>query len=501
MIAQKPDLDLAARLAKVISTAPFHRFDPKDLKKRSLVERLTLMLGARGLHDVLSPAERAVLPYSYESLARTSERLPDHPYPKKSPAFGRWSGQMEPPGRWIYWIALAGRGFGKSFMLSHFVIRRAKRFSGARIAVVARTAGSLWGEVVEGPAGLLACSPKWFSPKVLANKKRLTFPNGSVVKLFSGEEPDTLRGPNHDFAAVDEFAAMPYAVEVWRQLQMTMRRGAHPQTMVATTPRPMKLLIDLAVDRRSAVTVGNSYDNRANVAQSWLEQNVKPYQGTAFGRQEVDGEIIEEMPGALFKRAWFDLEYAAKKNGWPYSNGSPIRIPESRFRRIGIGVDPAETAGEKADYWGIIAAALREDGLIEVLEDASVNDVPGVAARAAVGLYNKYGASFMKADVGRSGTLVKSIIKEVDSSVRVLEKGGNKGKRAWAESVSVLYENGTVFSRPGLTELEDQCCTWTDDVKWSPDRMDALAYVVTELHTPRPDQSKLGTKAGWQRRM
>lgn len=486
--------ELEARLALAIQTAPFYRVAKSEMEKRSLVERLTLMLGAKGLHDVLTPSERAVLPYCYEALARPSDKLPELAN-GKSPGFGRWSGQMEPPGRWLYWIALAGRGFGKSFMLSHFAIRRAKKFPGARIAAVARTAGHVWSDMVEGPAGLLACSPKWFQPKVLTNKKRLTFPNGSQIKLFSAEEPDTLRGPNNDFAIVDEFAAMPYAEKVWRQLQMTMRRGVHPQTMVATTPRPLKILISLAKDKRSVVTVGRSHDNRANVSQSWLDENVKPYEGTAFGRQEVGGEIMEEMPGAIFKREWFDPAWAAQHNGW---RGRP---PESKFRRVGIGIDPAETTGERADSWGIIAAASREDGLVEILEDATIRDTPDEAAKAAVKIYHKYGASFVIADVGRSGAMVKGIMKLADPLVRVLEKGGNKGKRAWAESAAVLYEKGKIFNRGGgLTMLEDECCTWTDDEKWSPDRMDALAYVVSELIVSTPSLSGLG-KVTIQRRM
>jgi len=229
-------------------------------------------------------------------------------------------------------------------------LERLRRFPGCRIAVVARTAGSLWGEVVEGQSGLLGCSPPWFEPKVQTNKRRLLFPNGSKAILFTGEEPDNLRGPNNHFGVIDELAAMPYAEEVWRQLQMTMRSGVHPQTMVATTPRPLKLLIRLTQDSRSAVTVGASYENRANVAQSWLDENLKVYEGTAFGRQEIGGEILEEMPGALFKREWFERPWCRDAQ------------KESPFRRIGIGVDPAETSGEKADNWGIIAAGQREEG-------------------------------------------------------------------------------------------------------------------------------------------
>ncbi|MGC4114492.1 MAG: terminase family protein [Myxococcales bacterium] len=449
-------------------------FAPVDLTRCSIVERLVMELGAQGLHDALTPEERVVLPYVREAWERPSIRLPAVP-PRKEPGFGRWSGQQEPPGKWLFWIACGGRGVGKSWLLTQFVLSRAQRFPGCRIAAVARTAGAMWSEIVEGKAGLLAFSPRWFAPKVQANKRQLVYPNGSLVKLFTAEEPDTLRGPNNDFGAVDELCAMKYAEEMWRQLQMTMRSGSHPQTMVATTPRPLKLLIRLVEDPRSAVTIGRSYENRANVAPSWLDENVRPYVGTAFGRQEVDGEILDEMPGALFERKWFD------RDTW-----CPDWRKESKYKRIGVGVDPAETSGEHADNWGIIAAGLREDGLIEVLEDATLNATPDAAAKAAVDCYWKHGASFMVADVGRSGQLVESVIKLTDSRVRVLKKGGNKGKRAWAESAAVLYGKHLVFHSPGLEKLENECCRWTDDVpksEWSPDRMDALAYVLAELAT------------------
>jgi phage terminase large subunit-like protein len=446
-----------------------------DPSRMSPVERLVMAMGAKALHDALTPKQRQALRYCWPLWERPSIRLAPPAPPKHEPGYGLWTGQQEPPGGWLYWIFCGGRGVGKSRRLTQFVLDRAQRFPGCRIAVVARTAGSLWGEVVEGQSGILPCSPPWFLPKVQTNKRRLVFPNGSKAILFTGEEPDNLRGPNNHFGAVDELAAMPYAEEVWRQLQMTMRSGLHPQTMVATTPRPLKLLIRLTQDERSAVTIGASHENRANVAQSWLDENLKVYEGTAFGRQEIGGEILEEMPGALFKREWFERSWC------------PDVQRDSPFRRIGIGVDPAETSGEKADNWGIVAAGLREDGIIQVLEDATVNATPDVAAKAAVALYWKHGASFMVADVGRSGAMVDSMMRLVDPRVRVLKKGGNKGKRAWAESVAVLYSKHLVSNAPGLGKLEDECCQWTDDVKaWSPDRMDALAYVISELAFKSP---------------
>jgi len=444
-------------------------------ENRSLVERLILRMGTRALVDALTPEERRALPYCGPAWERPSRRLPPMPRDSaiKEPGWGRWTGQQEPPGEWLYWVLCAGRSFGKSWRLSRFCIDRAERFPGCRIALVAQTTTSLWRDCIGGRSGVVELSAPWFQPKLHKNGKMLSWPNGSTLHLFTAEEPRSLRGPNNDFGAVEEMAAQPYAQEAWDQLQMTMRSGEHPQTIIATTPKKMEPLVSLVQDPNSAVTIGSTTENKGNVARSWLKSHVEPLIGTRFGTEEIEGKIVFEEPGALFKLDWFD------RDKW-----CPDSRRESRWKRIGIGVDPAETSGSQADEWGIVAAALREDGLVEILEDASMNALPEVAASAAVALYWKYGANFMVADVGRSGKLVHSVVKLIDPRVHVLDKGGNKGKRAWAENVSVLYSQHRVFHRPGLARLEDQMVRWTDDVspsQWSPDRRDALVYVVTEL--------------------
>ena len=211
---------------------------PDALADRSLIERLVVQFGARRVHDALTPAERTALRYCWPAWERPSRRLPPRPAPKREPGFGRWSGQQEPPGAWLFWLYMGGRGIGKSRRLTQFVNDRAKRFPGCRIAVVARTARSLWGEVVEGESGLLAHSPPWFMPRVQANKMRLVYPNDSKAILFTAEEPENLRGPNNAFAAVEELAAQPYHEEVWRQLQMTMRSGRLKSPIAAPSRTP-----------------------------------------------------------------------------------------------------------------------------------------------------------------------------------------------------------------------------------------------------------------------
>lgn len=448
------------------------------LEKRSFVERLVLRLGARGLFDSLTPAERAGLLYSTSAWERPSSRLPSPDPDKgpKEPGFGIWSGQQEPPGKWLYWLFCGGRGVGKSWVLTRFILGRALRFPGCRIALVAKTSGTMV-ECLEGDSGLLNNSPPWFYPEVEANKRQLVFPNKSVVRWFTAEEPENLRGPNNDFGAIEELCAQPKAAEVWKQLRLTMRRGVHPQIMIATTPTISKLLLSIYEDRHTAVTVGNSYENRANVAQSWLDENVAPMLGTAFGRQEVNGEILMQAEGAMFLRAWFD------RQKW-----CPESFKESKYKRIGVGVDPARTSGHKADSWGIVKAGLREDGLIEVMEDATVNATPDIAVQRAVDLYHEEpSATFMVADVGAGGQMVDGLVRLAGGKgIQIVRKSGTKGKRAWAEGAAVLYGKHLVFNAPGLGKLEEELCTWSDDVKWSPNRMDALAYVVAELMQKGP---------------
>jgi len=456
---------------------------------RSIVEAVLLRCSPGALVSELSPEALAALRYCWAAWRRPSKRLPPLPDDGelKEPGWGRWTGQEEPPGKWLYWILCAGRGWGKTAVGTQFVIDRARRFPGCRIALVAQTTTSLWRDCVLGRSGIIEKSPSWFSPHQHKTGKMLIYPNGSTVYLFTAEEPRGLRGPNNDFALVEELAAQPYAQAVWDQLQMTMRSGMHPQTCVATTPRNMQPLVNLIQSRSSAVTIGSSMENASNLAPSWLEEHVVPLLGTDFGTEEVEGRIVFESSGALFKRAWFNREK------W-----CPDSFKESKYKRIGIGIDPARSSGHAADSWGIVKAALREDGLIAVLADATVNDTPDVAVQAAVDLYHADpSASFMVADVGAGGQMVDGLIRMATGGrgVRVLRKSGNKGKRAWAEGAALAFGRKMAFCAPGLSDLVTECCTWTDDTKAdgspkkkSPNRMDALAQVVCELigRSPAP---------------
>lgn len=462
----------------------------------SLAHRLIVTRGSRALFDALSPEERLALMYSLPAWERPSLRLPPLPEDSdlKEPGWGRWTGQQEPPGRWRYWILCAGRSFGKSWRLSHFIMSRAKRFPGCRIALVAQTVTSLWRDCVGGKSGLVELAPPWFAPKLRKNGKSIAWPNGSETYLFTAEEPKSLKGPNNDFAAVEELCAQPYAEAVWTELKLTMRSGDLPQTIVATTPDPpIPLLVTLIQHRSSAVTFGSTLENRGNVSEAWLQEEVMPLLGTHVGSQQIEGRIVREVPGALFVRAWF------KREKW-----CPGSFKPSKYRRIGVGIDPARTSGHKADSWGIVKAGQREDGIIEVMVDATVNATSDVAMQRALDVfYEEPPATFMVADKGAGGEMVNGLVRLAGGrGINVIGKPGTRGKRAWAEGAAVLYGRHLVFHAPGLHELEEECCTWTDDSKKSPNRMDALAYVVGELSGHRQlSQAGLNSSPVSPRRM
>lgn len=444
----------------------------------SLAHKLILALGPRALLDRLTPEERRTFRYARSAWERPSARLPTltDDDDLKEPGWGRWTGQQEPPGRWLYWILCAGRGFGKSWVLSNFCINRAEKYPGSRTALVGCTANSLWSDCVLGESGIMELAPPWFYPTIHKTGTFLSWPNGSITRLFTAEEPKRLKGPNNDFGAVEELCAQSRAQDVWDELQFTLRMGELPQTIVATTPDPpIPILLELIQHRSSAVTIGCTTENKGNVSEAWLQERVIPLLDTHVGQQQLKGKIILESPGALFKRAWFD------RAKW-----CPDWMRPSRYKRIGVGVDPARTSGHKADSWGIIKAAHREDGLYEVMVDATVNDTPDVAIHRAVQLYfEEPAANFMVADKGAGGQMVDALVRLAGGrGVNVLTKQGNRSKRAWAEGASVLYARHLVFNALGMPDLEKECCTWTDDTQKSPNRMDALAYVLAELSKP-----------------
>jgi phage terminase large subunit-like protein len=342
--------------------------------------------------------------------------------------------------------------------------------------------------MVEGEAGILAISPDHERPLYEPSKRRLTWRNGAVATTFSADEPERLRGPQHDAAWCDELGAWRYP-EAWDMLMFGMRLGADPRTVVTTTPRPAKLIRDLVRDPTCVVTRGSSYENRANLAGAFLQQIIKKYEGTRLGRQELNAELLDDVPGALWSRALIE---AARP---------PMGFVMPDLVRVVVAIDPAASSGEDADETGIIVAGKDKDSRGYVLADLSGHHTPIEWARIAVAAYKSHGADRIVAEVNNGGEMVEATLRVVDDNVAYTAVHATRGKVVRAEPVAALYEQRRIRHMGAFTALEDQMCEFTPDLdrskpkrdptdpsslgmggaRSSPDRADALVWAFTEL--------------------
>lgn len=385
--------------------------------------------------------------------------------------------QLEPEGDWTTWLILAGRGFGKTRSGSEWVrkVMCGSTPLGAgrhkRIAIIAETAADARDVLVEGDSGILSVHPSDFRPTYEPSKRRLTWPNGAVGTLFNATEPDQLRGPQHDAAWCDELAKWQYARETWDQLQFGMRLGEHPQQVVTTTPRPIPIIKEIMADANTVVTRGSTMDNSANLAPSFMKQIVDKYSGTRLGRQELEAEILDDLPGALWTRQMLD------------SN----RLKEApEMARVVIAIDPSGKgqAEDGRDSIGIVAAGRGVDGRAYVLEDMSCDLSPEGWGRRAVTGYYKHQADRIVAETNFGGAMVKTLIQQIDRAVPFKELTASRGKVVRAEPIAALYEQGRVSHVGAHPQLEDQMMLMTASGfagEGSPDRVDALVWALTEL--------------------
>jgi phage terminase large subunit-like protein len=402
----------------------------------------------------LSPAEARLLIYDWPFWARPN--------------------QLPPEGDWRVWLLLAGRGFGKTRTGAEHIRARATARTAGRFALVAPTAGDARDVMVEGESGILAVSPPWERPRYEPSKRRLTWPNGAVATLFSADEPERLRGPQHDLAWCDELGSWRYP-EAWDMLMLGLRLGADPRVVVTTTPRPTKLIRGLTADPAVVVTRGTTYDNRANLAPAFLGQIVRKYQGTHLGRQELLAELLENVPGALWNRGMIEATRASN-------------APE--LIRVVVAIDPATSSTEGSDETGIIVAGKDQDGRGWVLADASGRFHPTEWAKNAILAYRAHSADRVVAEVNNGGDMVETTLRMIDPNVPFAAVHASRGKITRAEPVAALYEQGRVHHVGVFPHLEDQMCAFARDAHgtfdirsagFSPDRVDALVWALTDL--------------------
>ena len=350
------------------------------------------------------------------------------------------------------------------------------------IALVAETANDARavvvgdGKIPSDPtagSGLLQVHPNDFRPKYEPSKRRLTWPNGAIATIYNGTEPDQLRGPQHDAAWCDELAKWQYAQETWDQLQFGLRTGTNPQVCITTTPRPIALLKAILKDPGTVTTGGSTFDNSNNLSEKFLMSIRRRYEGTRLGRQELEAELLEDVEGALWRRAQIEA-LRVKLHDLPTLN------------RIVVAIDPNASSEEDANECGIICAGLGIDGHAYVLDDISAVMAPHEWATKAIALYRERRADRIVAEANNGGEMVEHTLRTIDLNVSFSPVWASRGKVTRAEPVSALYEQGRVHHVGAFPRLEDQMCAFTIDfdrkeMGYSPDRVDALVWALTEL--------------------
>ena len=389
--------------------------------------------------------------------------------------------QQSPEGDWAIWMYLAGRGAGKTRAAAEWVREEAKHTNTGqrRFALVARTAADVRDVIVEGESGIMNVSPPSERPLYEPSKRRLTWPNGNTATCFTADEPDSLRGPQFTHAWGDEVAA-------WRQtpdaagmtafdnLRVGTRLGANPKIMITTTPKRVpllyKLLDEAKTTGRVVVSRGSTMDNSGNLSNAYLDAITGVYAGTRLAQQELYGEMLDSVEGAL----WIDeLIEQHRQSAFPMN--TPLRI---------IGVDPSVAENPRDECGIVVVSSSGERDLYKrnawVLEDASVLGSPDVWANRVVAMARKWGCPVV-AEVNQGGAMVRNAINTIDPSIKVLEVHSKYGKALRAEPITLAYEQGRVHHIGYLADLESQMVSWVPGEGKSPDRVDALVHALTAL--------------------
>ena len=422
----------------------------------------------------LQPEER------YEYVATLSEAEAEDLAIKPWWFIGRPE-QQEPEGNWIVWLILAGRGWGKTRTGAEWlvdqVLQTPKTPDGANTewAIIGETFGDTRVMCVEGPSGILRVLERrgLINGEDFAYNRsswQVNFKDGQKIHMFGADNPDAGRGFNLSGVWADEIAKWRYSYESWSEgIAPALRIGERPRAVVTTTPKPIKILRDWVArtDNSVYVTRGSTFDNSSNLSSAALIELQARYAGTRTGRQELYGELLEDIEGAL----------------WHRSNIENNRLNEApNLIRIVVAIDPAVTSSDESDETGIVVAGVTAEGQFYVLDDRSCRLSPDGWGRVAIEAYHNWKADRIIAETNNGGDMVGLLMQTIDPTITVTKVNATRGKRVRAEPISALYEQNRVHHVGSFPQLEDQMVTWTPDVSKSPDRMDALVWAITELN-------------------
>ena len=448
---------------------------PKKVPKKSghpLTASLLALLSAQKRQKFLqslTPAELEHLQYDWRFWARPA--------------------QLAPPGNWINWLVLAGRGFGKTRTGAEWVREKVDSGQARKIALIGSTNDDVRNIMVEGTPdvpGLLDIWPPSKRPVYVPSKRTITFWTGAKARTYSAEKAARLRGPQHDLGWCDELAAWEEAgkgrmLKTWTMFKLGLRKGPKPQCCITTTPKPLPLIQDLVKDPDTVVTRGSMMDNWANLADSFRNEMLRLYRGTHTGRQELDGDILTDVEGALWILAIIEAHRVKEK-------------PEFATRTL-VGVDPSvagkdlDEEGKKRDDCGIVVSCRvgpRQPFAPRfVLGDFTINAGPEVWAVEVVRVFWMMGADAVVAESNNGGDLVRMAINAIDPRVPVILRPAGQSKTTRAEPVAMAYARGEVHHVGAFPELESEMCTWVNDGhSMSPNRIDALVWSMLEDMQP-----------------
>lgn len=379
--------------------------------------------------------------------------------------------QLPPDGEWFLWLLLAGRGFGKTRTGAEWIRQRVK--DGARlITLIAQDPADARDVMIEGESGILAVHPENERPTYEPSKRLVTWENGAVARVRSGADPDGTRGLNSDTIWADELGSWKYPRETWDNAMLGLRLG-DPRVCISTTPKPISLVKDLVARAKGpdgVLVTGSTYENRGNLSPAFFRQITEMYEGTDLGQQELYARILDEAENALWTRKIIEANRVRQD-----------QVPE--MRAIVVGIDPAAKSRKENNETGIIVGGLGTNGHGYVFEDASGRMKPDQWGKKAIELYRKYEANRVVYEDNMGGEMVGHVLGTIDKGVPIKGVTATKGKQVRAEPVQSLYQRGMIHHVGTFQQLEDDMCTWQpyEAALDSPDRIDALVWVFTEL--------------------